>query len=89
MNKYDYTNSLEDVINNPGVWIELEIDENTGIYENNGAKYFVTINKNIICANTGLNISDDILEVMIDNIKSNLGKYKWMYIYKLETNLYN
>ena len=39
--KFDFTYDMREILDNPGVWIELEYDENTGIWEKNGSKYFL------------------------------------------------
>ena len=41
--------NFSEILNTPGIWIELYLDRNTGIWEISGAKYFVTQNKKIVC----------------------------------------
>ena len=74
--------NFSEILNIPGIWIELYLDRNTGIWEISGAKYFVTQNKKIVNANTGRLIDDNtIKEIDLENKKSN--KYAWNCCYTL------
>lgn len=74
--------NFSEIINIPGVWFELYLDVDTGIWEISGAKYFVTLNKRIVDANTGILINDNIIkEIDLENKKSN--KYVWNCCYEL------
>ena len=74
--------NFSEIINIPGVWIELYLDKDTGIWEISGAKYFVTLNNKIVNANTGRLIDDDkIKEIDLDNKK--YKKYAWKCCYEL------
>ena len=74
--------NFSEILNIPGVWLELYLDIDTGIWEISGAKYFVTLNKRIVDANTGILIDDDkIKEIDLENKKSN--KYVWNCCYEL------
>lgn len=74
--------NFSEIINIPGVWFELYLDVDTGIWEISGAKYFVTLNKRIVDANTGILIDDNkIKEIDLENKKSN--KYVWNCCYEL------
>lgn len=74
--------NFSEIINIPGVWFELYLDKDTGIWEISGAKYFVTLNKRIVEANTGDLIDDStIKEIDLENNKSN--KYVWKCCYTL------
>ena len=74
--------NFSEIINIPGVWFELYLDKDTGIWEISGAKYFVTLNKRIVEANTGELLDDSIIkEIDLENNKSN--KYVWKCCYAL------
>lgn len=74
--------NFSEILNTPGVWIELYLDVDTGIWEISGSKYFVTQNKKIVDANTGRIIDDNtIKEIDLENKKSN--KYAWNCCYTL------
>ena len=74
--------NFSEILNTPGVWLELYLDRNTCIWEISGAKYFVTQNKKIVDANTGRLIDDNtIKEIDLENKKSN--KYAWNCYYTL------
>ena len=74
--------NFSEISNIPGVWFELYLDIDTGIWEMSGAKYFVTLNKKIVDANTGRLIDDSaIKEIDLENKKSN--KYIWDCCYEL------
>ena len=74
--------NFSEIINIPGVWFELYLDVDTGIWEISDAKYFVTLNKRIVDANTGRLINDNkIKEIDLENKKSN--KYVWNCCYEL------
>ena len=74
--------NFSEIINIPGVWLELYLDVDTGIWEISNAKYFVTQNKKIVDANTGRLIDDNVVkEIDLENKKSN--KYAWNCCYTL------
>lgn len=74
--------NFSEILNIPGIWFELYLDSDTGIWEISGAKYFVTSNKKIVDAHTGELIDDNtIREVELENKKSN--KYSWKCCYEL------
>ena len=78
---YEVTNFSE-ILNVPGVWFELCFDDEIGVWDINGAKYFVTQNKKVIDANTGKLIDDNMIkEIDLENKKSN--KYAWDCCYTL------
>ena len=75
--------NLSEILHTPGVWFELYLDRNTGIWEMSKTKYFVTLNKKIIEANTGRLIDDEeIKEIDLNNKKS--IKYVWYCSYILQ-----
>lgn len=81
--KFDLTYDMREILDNPGVWVELEYDENTGIWEKNGAKYFVTLNNKVIDVTTGNIITNEyIINAAIIALKK-FG-YRWLYVYKLD-----
>ena len=57
--KFDLTYDMREILDNPGIWVELEYDNNTGIWEKNGAKYLVTLNNKAVDVTTGNAISDE------------------------------
>ena len=64
--------NFSEILNTPGVQLELYLDKDTCIWEISGAKYFVTQNKKIVDANTGRLIDDNtIKEIDLENKKSN------------------
>lgn len=74
--------NFSEILNIPGVWFELYLDSDTGIWEISDTKYFVTSNKKILDANTGRRLDDsEIEEIDMENKKSN--KYAWNCRYKL------
>ena len=74
--------NFSEILNIPGVWIELYLNIDTGIWEISGAKYFVTLNNKIVDANTGELIDDNtIKEIDLENKKNN--KYSWDCCYSL------
>lgn len=74
--------NFSEILNIPGVWIELYLNIDTGIWEISGAKYFVTLNNKIVDANTGELIDNDtIKEIDLENNKHN--KYSWNCCYSL------
>ena len=74
--------NFSEILNTPGIWLELYLDVYTGIWEISGAKYFVTQNKKIVDANTGRLIDDNaVKEIDLENKKSN--KYAWNCCYTL------
>lgn len=76
--------NFSEILNIPGVWIELYRDINTGSWEISGAKYFVTLNNKIVDANTGELIDDNtIKEIDSENKKHN--KYSWNCCYSLNS----
>lgn len=78
---YEVTNFSE-ILNVPGVWFELCFDDEIGVWDISGAKYFVTQNKKVVDANTGELIDDNIIkEIDLENKKSN--KYAWDCCYTL------
>ena len=78
---YEVTNFSE-ILNIPGVWFELCFDDEIGVWDISGAKYFVTQNKKVVDANTGELIDDNMIkEIDLENKKSN--KYAWDCCYTL------
>lgn len=78
---YEVTNFSE-ILNIPGVWFELCFDDEIGVWDISGAKYFVTQNKKVIDTNTGELIDDNMIkEIDLENKKSN--KYAWDCCYTL------
>lgn len=78
---YEVTNFSE-ILNVPGVWFELCFDDEIGVWDISGAKYFVTQNKKVVDANTGELIDDNMIkEIDLENKKSN--KYAWDCCYTL------
>ena len=78
---YEVTNFSE-ILNIPGVWFELCFDDEIGVWDISGAKYFVTQNKKVVDANTGELIDDNMIkEIYLENKKSN--KYAWDCCYTL------
>lgn len=72
-----------EILNIPGVWIELYRDFDTGIWEIGDAKYFVTLNKKIVDANTGKIIDDStIKEIDLENKKNK--KHIWICRWAME-----
>lgn len=84
--KYDIVNYLELIKNTPGIWIEMEYDEKTDIWEKDGARYMVPFSKDcIVDANTGNKLNDeDIADVCKVNnpTKFTQTKYRWMLAQK-------
>ena len=75
--------NISEILNTPGVWFELYLDRDTGIWEMSKTKYVVTLNKKIIEANTGRLIDDEeIKEIDLNNKKS--IKYVWYCSYILQ-----
>lgn len=78
---YEVTNFSE-ILNIPGVWFELCFDDEIGVWDISGAKYFVTQNKKIVDTKTGELINDNMIkEIDLENKKSN--KYAWDCCYTL------
>lgn len=74
--------NFSEILNTPGVWFELYLDSDTGIWEISDTKYFVTSNKKLVDASTGRRIDDsEIKEIDMENKKSN--KYAWNCCYAL------
>ena len=74
--------NFSEILNIPGVWIELYLNVDTCIWEISGAKYFVTLNDKIVDANTGELIDDNtIKEIDLENKKHD--KYSWNCYYSL------
>ena len=74
--------NFSEILNIPGVWIELYLNIDTGIWEISGAKYFVTLNNKIVDANTGELIDDNtIKEIDLEDKKHD--KYSWNSCYSL------
>ena len=81
--KFDLTYDMREILDNPGVWIELEYDENTGIWEKNGARYLVTLNNKAVDITTGNTITnEDVSNTAIIALKK-FG-YRWLYVYKID-----
>ena len=81
--KFDLTYDMREILDNPGIWVELEYDNNTGIWEKNGAKYLVTLNNKAVDVTTGNVISnEDVSNAATIALKK--FNYKWLYIYKLD-----
>ena len=81
--KFDFTYDMREILDNPGVWIELEYDENTGIWEKNGARYLVTLNNKAVDITTGNTITnEDVSNTAIIALKK-FG-YRWLYVYKID-----
>ena len=81
--KFDLTYDMREILDNPGIWVELEYDNNTGIWEKNGAKYLVTLNNKAVDVTTGNAISDEDVSNAATIALKTFG-YKWLYIYKLD-----
>ena len=81
--KFDLTYDMREILDNPGIWVELEYDNNTGIWEKNGAKYLVTLNNKAVDITTGNAISDEDVSNATAIALKKFG-YKWLYIYKLD-----
>ena len=81
--KFDLTYDMREILDNPGIWVELEYDNNTGIWEKNGAKYLVTLNNKAVDVTTGNAISDEDVSKAAAIALKKFG-YKWLYIYKLD-----
>ena len=78
---YEVTNFSE-ILNIPGVWFELCFDDEIGVWDISGAKYFVTKNRKIVDAKTGELIDENtIKEIELKNKKSK--KYAWDCCYTL------
>lgn len=81
--KFDLTYDMREILDNPGVWIELEYDKNTGIWEKNGSKYFVTLNNKVIDVKTGSVIKEETVNNFAEiTLKS--FNFRWLYVYKLD-----
>ena len=81
--KFDLTYDMREILDNPGIWIELEYDENTGIWEKNGARYLVTLNNKAVDITTGNTITnEDVSNTAIIALKK-FG-YRWLYVYKID-----
>lgn len=79
-------NQFLDVLDSPGVWIELYKDEETGIWEVSDKKYFVCSNKTIIDIANGEKLDDNTINCKnAENRKTN--KYAWVCCYLLENSL--
>ena len=76
------TTNFSEILNVPGVWVELCFDDEIGVWDISGAKYFVTQNKKVVDANTSELIDDNMIkEIDLENKKSN--KYAWDCCYTL------
>ena len=74
--------NFSEILNTPGVWFELYLDSDTGIWEISDTKYFVTSNKKLVDASTGRRIDESEIEgIDMENKKSN--KYAWNCCYAL------
>ena len=81
--KFDLTYDMREILDNPGIWIELEYDENTGIWEKNGAKYLVTLNNKVVDITTGNTITnEDVSNAATIALKK--FSYRWLYVYKID-----
>ena len=81
--KFDFTYDMREILDNPGVWIELEYDENTDIWEKNGSKYFVTLNNKVVDVKTGSVIKEETVNNFAEiTLKS--FNFRWLYVYKLD-----
>ena len=81
--KFDLTYDMREILDNPGIWVELEYDENTGIWEKNGSKYFVTLNNKVIDVKTGSVIKEETVNNFAEiTLKS--FNFRWLYVYKLD-----
>ena len=75
--------TISEILNTPGIWIELYFDTDTGIWEISGKKYFVTFNHKAIDAHTGQLIGENIIkEMALENKKTNNYAWKCQYIVK-------
>lgn len=76
------TINFSEILNIPGVWFELCFDDEIGVWDIGGAKYFVTKNRKIVDAKTGELIDDNMIkEIDLENKKSK--KYAWDCCYTL------
>ena len=74
--------NFSEILNIPGVWVELYRESDTGIWEIGDTKYFVTENKRIVDANTG-NIIDENTIRDIDLANKKHENYVWKCCYSL------
>ena len=74
--------NFSEILNIPGVWVELYRESDTGIWEIGDTKYFVTENKRIINANTG-DIIDESTIRDIDSDNKKHENYVWKCCYSL------
>ena len=75
--------NLSEILKTPGVWFELYLDIDTGMWEMSKTKSFVTLNKKIIEANTGRLIDDEEIKERDLNNKKSI-KYVWYCSYILQ-----
>ena len=81
--KFDLTYDMREILDNPGIWVELEYDNNTGIWEKNGAKYLVTLNNKAVDVKTGSVIKEETVNNFAEiTLKS--FNFRWLYVYKLD-----
>ena len=81
--KFDLTYDMREILDNPGIWVELEYDNNTGIWEKNGAKYLVTLNNKVVDVKTGSVIKEETVNNFAEiTLKS--FNFRWLYVYKLD-----
>ena len=74
--------NFSEILNIPGIWVELHREFDTGIWELGDAKYFVTENKRIVDANTG-NLIDENTIKEIDTANKKYKNYVWKCCYSL------
>ena len=74
--------NFSEILNIPGVWVELYRESDTGIWEIGDTKYFVTENKRIVNANTG-DIIDESTIRDIDSANKKYENYVWKCCYSL------
>lgn len=74
--------NFSEILNIPGIWVELHRESDTGIWELGDAKYYVTENKRIIDANTGEAIDENAIKE-IDSANKKHKNYVWKCCYSL------
>lgn len=74
--------NFSEILNIPGVWVELYREYDTGIWEIGDTKYFVTENKKIVDANTGEAIDENTIKE-IDAANKKHENYVWKCCYSL------
>ena len=81
--KYDRELKFENILDQPGIWVEFEQDRNTFIYERTEARYVIPFSKDcVVDLNTGKSYT--INELNIDNSDM---RYYWMLVYAFNNNM--